>query len=522
MRRSFSLLIFALATVPLLAVEPQTNFLIQNATIHDGSGNPGYVGSVHIMGDKIVAVGIVDVPQGATVIDGTGKIVCPGFVDLHTHCDTGLVTPEGKFNKNYVTQGCTTVVTGNCGLGTIDLPGYFKILEEGGIGTNVIHLFPHNDLRAKVMGNRDAAPTAEEQAKMEALLDRAMQEGAWGMATGLIYNPGTYAKTKEIAALAKVVGKRGGIYTSHIRDEASALLTSIEEAIAIGKQGQCPVHISHIKSHSKTAWGSSPNAIALIETARAAGQIVTADQYPYLAGSTSLKVTVIPSRYSEGTNEEYLKRFEDAELAAKMKAGIDMVLKNFDNGERIRIARYVPKPAWQGKNLVQIAAAEGKTPLDIAVEMERNGGAQIVIFGMNEDDVRLYMKRPWVATASDGWVQIPGDTMPHPRSYGTFPKKIGRYAIEDGVITLEAAIRSATGLPADIFKLPNRGYLKPGYIADVVIFDPKTFRDTATYDKPHQYAAGVEYVFVNGRAVIAKGVYDPKVLAGKVLRHESQ
>lgn len=514
------LLVVLLAALPGRADGPT---VVRNATIHDGTGAPGRLGSVVFDGDKIAHVG--ELPAGlkpGKVIDGTGLVVCPGFIDLHTHCDSGLLGKVGRANKNYTTQGCTTVVTGNCGSGPTAVADYFAKLEAGGIGPNECHLAPHNDIRDKVMGNANRAPTAAEQAAMEALVEQAMKDGAWGLSTGLIYNPGTYAKTAEIVGLAKAANEHGGLYASHIRNEGGGLLAAVEEAIAIGAQSGCRVHISHIKASGQETWGQSGAAVAIVEKARAAGRAVTADQYPYIASSTSLKATVVPSKYREGTTAEYLARYDDPTVGPKLAADVVKAVGGRDGGARIQIARYAKKPQWQGKNLAQIAAAEGKEAGDIAVEIEKGGGAQVVNFGMSEEDVRVYMTRPWVATASDGGVQSPGDTVPHPRSYGTFPRKIGRYAIDDGILTLEAAIRSATGLPADILGLKDRGTLKPGNFADVVVFDPKTFRDTATFAKPHQYAAGVKWVFVNGTPVVADGEHRPAALPGKVLRHAAK
>ncbi len=521
-RAALGLLALALLA-PARAADPKApdaEFVIRGATIHDGTGKPGYKGDLHIKGDKIVAVGAVGDAAGAKVIDGAGLVVCPGFIDLHTHCDSGLTGARGRANKNYATQGCTTVVTGNCGTGPVDAGAWFKKLEAGGIVTNVIHLAPHNSIRQQVMGNENRAPTSDEQRKMEELVEKAMADGTFGLSTGLIYNPGTYAQTEEIIGLAKAAARHGGLYASHIRNEGGGLLTAIEEALRVGRESGCRVHISHIKASGKEAWGASSRAVGLIEAAQKKGQKVTADQYPYIASSTSLRATLVPAKYREGSPKEYVARLDDPQTGPRIRADVEKALAGRDGGRRIQVARYARNPKWQGKNITQIAEAEGKEPIDVVLEIERNGGAQVVNFGMSEEDVRVYMKRPWVATASDGGVQTPGDTVPHPRSYGTFPRKIGRYAIEDGVISLEQAIRSSTGLPADILGLTDRGYLKPGAFADVVVFDPKAFRDTATFDKPHQYAAGVKWVFVNGTPVVADGAHDPKALPGRVLRHQ--
>jgi N-acyl-D-amino-acid deacylase len=521
MRTLIALTLFAVVTASASAAEPkvpETNVVFRNATIHDGSGKLPVKGDVYVKGDKIAAVGKVGKIEGATEIDASGLIACPGFIDLHTHCDSGLTGKTGRANKNYVTQGCTTVVTGNCGSGPVDAGKFFKQLEDGGIGTNVIHLAPHNSIRSAAMGNANRPPSADELKTMEDLVEKAMKDGTWGLATGLIYNPGTYAKTDEIVALAKIAGQHGGMYASHIRDESGGLLTAIEEAITIGRDGGCRVHISHIKASGKAAWGTSGRAVGLIEDFRKKGLEVTADQYPYIASSTSLRATLVPSKYREGTDKEFVARLDDPETGPKIKADIEKALGGRDGGKRIQIARFAKNPKWNGKTIAAIAEAEEKTPIEIVLQIERNGGAQIVNFGMSEEDVRVYMKQPWVATASDGGVQTPGDTVPHPRSYGTFPRKIGYYAIQEKIVPVESAIRSATGLPADILKLTDRGYVKPGYSADLVVFDPETYRDTATFEKPHQYAAGVKWVLVNGHAEVKDGEYQNGTLGGRVLR----
>lgn len=498
-----------------------TNVVLRGATVFDGTGSPGVKADVHLKGDRVAAVGTLGKIDGATVVEAAGLFVCPGFIDLHTHCDTGspaLTDAAGRPNQNYVTQGVTTVVTGNCGSGPVDAAAFFAKLEAGGVGTNVVHQAPHNSIRDKVMGNENRAPTADELKRMEDLVEKALSDGAVGLATGLIYNPGTYARTEEIVALARVVGRHGGLYASHIRNEGGGLLEAIEEAMRIGREGGCRVHISHIKASGRAVWGKSAAAVALIDDARRKGLAVTADQYPYVASSTSLRATLVPTRYREGNNQDFVKRLDDPTVGPQIKKDIAAALDGRAGGARIQIARYTPKPAWQGKKIDAIADAEGKEPIDIVMEIERNGGAQVVNFGMSEEDVRVYMRQPWVATASDGSTHRPGPTVPHPRSYGTFPRKIGRYAIEEKLVPVELAVRSASGLPADILKLKDRGYLKAGYAADVVVFDPATYRDAATFDQPHQYATGVKWVFVNGRPIVADGRFDPAVLAGRVIR----
>jgi N-acyl-D-aspartate/D-glutamate deacylase len=497
----------------------QADIIIRGATLYDGTGQPGRKGDLAIRGERIVAVGSFAFDGKPRLIDGNGLIVAPGFIDLHTHSDTALAQSATKANLCYLLQGVTTVVTGNCGSGPVDVAAYFRQLEKGGVGSNVIHQVPHNDVRRKIMGNANRVPTADELRKMEALVDQGMKGGAWGLSTGLIYNPGTYARTDELIALAKVAARHGGFYASHIRNEGTSVLSAIEEALTIGREAGLPVHISHLKASGRRAWGKAADEITLISQARARGQTVTADQYPYTASSTSLSATLVPPQFREGSSREFLARLDDPEQGPRIRQAIESNLDGREGGKALRIARYVAKPAWNGKDLESIAVAEKKNPLEIVLEIERHGGAQIVNFGMNEEDVRLIMKQDFVATASDGSSQAPSNTVPHPRSYGCFARKIGRYALAEKIIPLEHALRSAGGLPADILKLPERGYLRPGYFADVVVFDPETFLDRATFDKPHQYATGVRYLFVNGKTAVDQGTYTG-ALAGKVLRHQ--
>lgn len=503
------------------------DFVIRWATIIDGTGKPGVKGDLAIQGERIVAVGTFEVAGKPRIIDGTGLVVAPGFIDLHTHSDIGIFVPGSttpivesatKANLNYLMQGVTTVVTGNCGLGHVDVAAYLKKVDEAKPGTNVAHLIPHNDLRKQVMGNVNRAPTADELKKMKGLVEQGMKDGAWGMTTGLIYTPGSYAKTDELVELAAVVAGQRGFYASHMRDEGAGLLAAIHETLEIGKRAGLPVHISHLKARGPKAWGKSGEAIALIAAARAKGQAVTADQYPYTAASTYLSAVAIPAAYREGGIKELVARLEDPEQGPKARAGIDELLTTlWEDGKALRIASYPKRTEWQGLDLATLAAREKKPVRDLVIDIEKNGGATVVIFAMKEEDVRLILKQPFVATASDGSTNVPGAAPTHPRSYGTFPRKIGHYALVEKVLPLEQAVRSASGLPAEILRVPERGYLKQGYFADVVMFDPETFRDTATFDRSHEYATGVRYLFVNGKLAIEGGRYTG-ALPGKALR----
>jgi N-acyl-D-aspartate/D-glutamate deacylase len=511
-----SLFFFAVAVLPQAPVE--ADYVLTGATLIDGSGKPGVVGNLAIKGERIVGVGSFEVAGNPRRIDATGLIVAPGFIDLHTHSDTQITQPATRANLNYLMQGVTSIVTGNCGSGPVDVTAFLKKVDEHGAGSNVLHQVPHNAVRTKVMGNVNRRATPQELAQMRELVDRGMRDGAWGLSTGLIYTPGCYSDTAELIELAKAAAEHGGLYASHIRGEGTELLTSIHEILEIGRQANLPVHISHMKASGRKAWGKAADALGLVEQARANGQIVTADQYPYTASSTSLAATVIPTRYREGKHEELVARFDDPEHGPRLRRAIADALASSDNGKAIRIAGFDKRPEWNGKDLATIASQEKKSVLDVAVDIERNGGAGVVHFSMNDEDMRLIMAKPFVATASDGSARVPSTSVPHPRSYGCFPRKIGLYALKEKVVTLEHAIRSASGLPADILRLPERGYLRQGYFADVVVLDPRTLNDPATFDQPHQYATGVRYMFVNGVLTISDGKYTG-ALAGRALRH---
>jgi N-acyl-D-amino-acid deacylase len=511
-----------LITLSFLAADPiAADLVLRGGTVYDGSNSEGTIGDVAIRGDRIMAVGKFDVAGSPRIIDCKGMIVAPGFIDLHSHSDSGIVQPKTRHNANFLMQGCTTVVTGNCGSGPTDVADYFKKIDTDGAGTNILHLLPHGSLRNRVMkGDANRPPSPDELANMKELAEQAMRDGACGMATGLIYVPGSFSKTDELIAIAEVVARHNGIYASHIRNEGSQLLESLDEILKIGRDAKLPVHVSHIKVSGRPNWGLAPEAIAKLRAAREAEQRVTADQYPYTASSTSLSATLIPDEYRSW--EKLKAGLDDAQTGPKLRSRIERALQERDGGETVMIASFAPQRDWQGKNLAQIAKQTGQSPFDVVLDVMQRGGAQIVAFGMQEDEVRLFMREPWVATASDGSTQsLDSPAQPHPRSFGTFPRKIGRYAIEGKIIPLAQAIHSATGLPATVLSLPDRGYLKPGYYADVAVFDPARFRDVATYEKPLQWATGTKLVLVNGQIAVEDEQPTDK-LAGRAIRHPAK
>lgn len=496
----------------------ECDILLVGGLIIDGTGATGFTGDVAIKDDRIVAVGdfaVTGVPQ---TFSCEGFVIAPGFIDLHSHSDDYIDEPQTRANINFVTQGCTTIVTGNCGFGPVDVGAYYDRIDSAGAGTNVAHLLPHGSLREEVMGSEDLAPSDENLAEMLRLSQLAMEDGAWGMSTGLIYVPGSYAKTDELVAIAEVIGQGGGIYVSHMRNEGLELLLAVQELLEIGERANLPVHASHFKSSGRDAWGLVREAARMIEAARAAGRIVTADQYPYIASSTSLEATLIPTWARAGGRDNLIARFDDPELGPRLREEITQEIVDHDNGVQVKIARFPTRQEWVGMNLLEIANSSEMTVLELVEYIIRNDGAAVVNFGMNEDDVRAIMQIDWVATASDGRATLPGADQPHPRFYGTFPRKIGYYSLRENVLPLEQAIRSATSLPAEIIGFTDRGILAPGQFADVVVFDPASFVDMATYDDPHQYASGLKYVWVNGVVAVHDG-HPTGALAGRALRH---
>ena len=503
--------------------------LLRGGLIIDGAGGEPFMGDVALAGDRIVAVGEVPSAPGAREIDCRGLYITPGYIDLHNHSDAGarytdeatgeevksrqILAPGRRESLCYLTQGCTTLVTGNCGGGALKVGEYYDQIDATPVGINVAHLIPQGPVREAVIGNTRRAPVDDELVRMQELVRQGMLEGAWGMTTGLQYVPSAYAETDELIALSRVVNEHGGIYASHIRDEGDMLVESVNEAIDIARGARLPVHVSHFKASKRRNWGKVRVAAAVIEEARAEGLVVTADQYPYDASSTSIAAMLLPDEEREGDSEEFMARLEDPEQIARLKP---MIGSHLEQRGKIMVAGNRKHPEWIGKMIRQIAEEEDRDPVDVSLDLIKSY-SQGVSFSMDERDVRWIMHLPWVATASDGGVKIPDGTNPHPRSYGTFPRKIGYFSIQEDVIPVEQAVRSASGLPADIIGMPERGYLKQGYFADVVVLDPAAFRDQATFQSPFELSTGARWVFVNGEVAIDNG--EPKsISAGRALR----
>lgn len=491
--------------------------VLVGGTVHRGDGSEPCVADVGVRDGTIVEIATDRRLDGALVLNCAGLVVAPGFIDLHNHSDDEILARDTRANANYLLQGCTTVVTGNCGSGHVDVAGYFAGLEANGAGTHVAHLLPQGSLRGTVMGRsrRDAEP--EELARMKALAEQAMLDGAFGMSTGLIYVPGTFTSTDELIAIARVVARHGGLYASHIRNEGGALLDSIDEAVRIGREAGLPVHVSHLKASGRANWGTLRAAIIRIEEARTAGLVITADQYPYAASSTSLEATLFPAWARDGGAAGLRRRLADPETATRIRAEVE---RSLADRTRTQLVSCDTNRNWIGLSLDEAASAAGLEVVDLVMMIQQQGGAAVINFGMDERDVRLAMPVAWVATASDGGAKVPSAARPHPRSFGTFPRKIGYYALHEAVLPLAEAIRSASGLPAEILGLTDRGQVAEGLVADLVVFDPATFIDQATYDQPYRPPTGIRHVLVAGRPAVYEGQVTG-VLAGKPLRKQS-
>jgi len=506
-------LFFALFLLTSLSTWAQPyDVVIKNGRVVDGSGNPWQRADVAILNGRIVRVGTVDAAGTKQLIDANGQIVAPGFIDVHTHVEGAIQkTPAAP---NFLYDGVTTLVTGNCGGSADDMAVFFDSLRTIGIAPNVAAMVGHNTLRRQVMKMAFRQPTVREQAQMEELVEKAMRAGAVGLSTGLIYTPGTWANTDEVVGLAKQAAKYGGVYASHIRDEGENVKTAVAEAIQIGRQAGIPVEISHFKVASKPIWGSSTETVALVEAARRNGIDVTVDQYPYTASSTSLE-SIVPSWALADGDSAVRQRLTNPVSRAKIKAEMLVSLKRNlrTNYDYAVVAMYRPDTTCNGMSISAInrklgrkanAATEVETIFDLMTRADLKR-IQMVYHTMSEEDVATILRYPNTMIASDAGVARFGSAMPHPRAYGTNARVLGRYVREKQIIPLEEAIRRMTSLPAQRFRLAGRGLLQPGYAADIVIFDENTVGDQATYNAPHAYSTGFSQVLVNGVPVIVDG-----------------
>jgi N-acyl-D-amino-acid deacylase len=513
--------LFLLFFIPsfCMAQEPY-DLLIKNGKIIDGTGNSWYYADVAVKDGKIVSIQKNINATANKTIDAKGLIVAPGFIDVHGHIEGGVF--ENPSAHNYIYDGVTTVITGNCGGSAEDLNYFFFKIDSIQTSINVASLIGHNTVRRMVMGNENRLATPEEQRRMEALIAKGMKDGAVGMSTGLIYLPGMYSNTAEVIGLAKETAKHNGIYASHIRNEENNVTDAINEAIDIGKAAFIPVQISHFKISGPANWGRSSETLALIEKARAEGFDVTIDQYPYTASSTNLGVR-LPDWALAGGQDSLVKRINDPVVKQQIINDMLAQLKRYKykNYSFAVVANHSTDTSLNGKSIAEINLLKGRKPkareeaLTI-LDLMLAGGAQMVYHSMNEKDVQFFMKYPYNMIGADGGVAT-GRGMPHPRTYGTNARVLARYVREQKIISLEEAIRRMTSLAAQKFQLKDRGMIKEGMAADLVIFDEATVQDNATFEQPHQFSGGFHFVLVNGKVVIDEGKHTG-VRSGKALK----
>lgn len=506
------------------ADERPFDLVITNARVVDGSGNPWFRADVGIKGGRIARVGRIAASEGARAIDAGGKILAPGFIDVHAHVEDIYEQPDAE---NFVRMGVTTLVTGNCGGSAVDVGKFLGRVRETPLAVNLATLVGHNSVRREVFGLANRAPSPEELERMKALVEQAMRDGAVGLSTGLIYVPGTYAKTNEVLELARVVARHGGVYATHMRSEGLKVEEAIRESIEIGEKAGLPVEISHFKLSAKKLWGQSDTTLGLVREARRRGLPVTVDQYAYTASSTSLD-SRLPDWVLEGGREEGKKRLADPaqhrRAASEMKDGLKR--SGHKDFSYAMVASHRARPEYNGKSIAEITRlARSKKDVDSQIEqileMYVAGGAQMVYHSMSEDDVRRIMREPFTMIASDSGVRRFGEGVPHPRGYGNNARVLGTYVRQLGLVTLEDAVRKMTSLPAQTFGLRDRGLVREGMAADLVIFDEASVADPSTFESPHQYAVGFSHVIVSGAVVLDEGRLTG-ARPGAALRHTAQ
>ena len=500
------------------------DIIITGGTVIDGTGRAGYRADVALRGDRIVRISrrAIDPAHAARVVDATGRVVSPGFIDTHAHIES-LLRMRGA--ESSVRQGVTTIFGGQDGDSPWPLAAAYDSVNAGGAGLNVGYFVGFGTIREQVIGMGNRAPTAEELPRMRALVAQGMHEGAWGLSTGLEYVPQVFARTDEIAELAAVAGDSGGMYSSHVRDEGAGLLRSVAEVAEIARHGRLTGNVTHMKASGRRGWGLSGPALALIDSVRREGVTVTMDQYPYTATSTGLSL-LVPAWALEGGDSAYQRRARDPALRERILREVAAALDSTQGGReprRVQFARVRWDTTLEGRTLQDWAERRGLAPTpengaQLVLEAMAQGGASCVYHVVQEDEVERIMRHPLTVIASDGSLSRPGVGHPHPRAYGTFVRVLGRYVRERQVLQLEQAVRKMTGLPAERLGIERRGLLAEGWYADVVVFDPATVADAATFERPHQYAVGVDYVLVNGRFAVDGGA-STDVRAGKALRH---
>ena len=510
------------------AQTPPFDLVIRNGRIVDGTGSPWYRADLAVRGDTIARIAPkIDAPA-ARVVDAAGQVVSPGFIDPHTHARRGIF--QVPTAENYVRQGVTTLMEGPDGSSPLPIKPFLERLTATGVSPNFGLFVGQGTIRDQVIGPVNRKATPEEIEKMRGLVRQGMEQGAFGLSSGLYYVPGTFTPTAEVIELAKVAGSMGGIYISHMRDEAAGILDSVRETIEIGEKGGLPTQMTHHKIVGRKNWGRSVDSLRLVDEARARGVDATIDQYPYTASSTSIQAGLMPAWALEGGRDEILKRLRTASMRSELqKETARLILEERGGGDpnNVQLARCEWDQSLAGKRLGEVTKGRGLEPTvenaaETALWIVEKGGCSGIFHAIDEEDLQRILKHPATMIGSDGEVPIFGEASPHPRSYGTFVRVLGRYVRELKTITLEDAVRKMSAFPAQRIGLADRGVLREGMKADIAIFDPATIRDLATFEKPHQYAEGVSHVIVNGQVAFENGSMTParpgKILLGPAAR----
>jgi N-acyl-D-amino-acid deacylase len=522
MRRTVAALAALLCIPAINYTQPQSfDVLVRNAHVYDGNGNPWIRADVGISGDRIAAVGRLTGAGATKILDANGLALAPGFIDVHSHAGEGLATEDLKHGQPVLAQGITTVVVNPDGGGPVDLVQQRATYEKQGLGVNVALMVPHGSIRREVMNMTDRDPTAQELAKMVELTRAGMRAGAFGLSSGLYYAPGSYSKTAEVVAMAKAAAESGGVYNSHIRDESDysvGLMAAVQEVIDIAEEADMIGIVTHVKALGPASHGLSLAIVQRIEAARARGVQVYADQYPYSASGTGITGALIP-RWAQVAGRDALLRRIRGDEGKKILEEVRQNIARRGGADTLIISRYSVDPSLEGRTLAELAAAAGVTPEQHALNLLQNGDASLVSFNMSEQDIEVLMRQPWTMTSTDGTLVSLGEGKPHPRAYGAFPRKLRLYVRERGTVDLPFAIRSMTSLPAQVFGMTDRGQIRAGAIADLVIFDPAKVQDTATYQEPHQLAEGMTHILVNGVLVRENNAFTTS-LPGRVLSPE--
>ena len=502
-RSTILLLAFSVTAACSQAPEPEAmtdayDVLIVNGTVYDGSLNPPSDAAIGIRGDRIVTMAASADATAERIIDATGLVVVPGFIDPHTHAERDIFDVPGNLNANYLAQGVSTVFIGNDGRGMVDRAERAPILESQGIGTNVGWFTGHGTARRVAMGLEDRAPTDEELDAMRDYVEADMQAGALGLSTGLFYRPGSYAETEEVIELAKVAAQYDGVYDSHLRDESSytiGVLGAVEEAIRIGEEADIPVHIAHIKALGRDVWGQSGDIIGLVAAAAERGVVVRADQYPWRASGTRLSSSLLPRWVQADSDEAMLERLDNADLRDGIREEMEGNLWRRGGRDSLLITG---ESEWRGMTLGEIAEQMDMEPVDAAVEVIRGGDPSVGSFNMNPDDISAMAIQPWVMTGSDG-------SEGHPRKYASYPKAYQDFVVSGSLMSMQQFVHRSSGLVADSFGLCDRGYLQEGRKADIAIIDTATFLPVADFENPTELSTGVRQLLINGEGAIIDG-----------------